>query len=168
VIAERRFPIAPDDDAASVRGKLEDAGQALLREWWPAIEAGTAPRVPQDESRARYHRMRTADDGRIDWSASSAAIVNLVRALTAPWPGAFFVLGGRKIVVRRSLAVDAGAAAAAPGTIVRGDEAGLLVASGSGSVQLLAMEIDGQPARWPDLEQAGLIPGVRLATTVTR
>jgi methionyl-tRNA formyltransferase len=168
VIAERRVPIAPADDAASVRGKLKEAGQALLEEWWPAIEAGTAPRVPQDESRARYHRLRTAEDGRIDWSASSAAIVNLVRALAPPWPGAFFVLGGRTMVVRGSLAVDGGAPAIAPGTIIRGDEAGVLVASGTGSVHLLAVEIDGQPAPWSELEKAGLIAGARLATTFTR
>jgi hypothetical protein len=44
----------------------------------------------------------------------------------------------------------------------------VLVASGSGAVQLLAMEIEGKPARWPELEQAGLIAGMRLATTITR
>lgn len=168
VIAERRFAIAPADDAASVRDKLMEAGQALIEQWWPAIEAGTAPRVPQDESRARYHRMRTADDGRIDWAASSASIVNLVRALAAPWPGAFFFVGDTKIVVRRLRAVDGGAPAIAPGTVMHGDDAGVQVASGSGSVQLLALEIDGQPARRPALEKAGLIPGVRLVTTSTR
>ncbi len=163
VIAQRRFPIEAGDDAASVRDKLQATGQALLSEWWPAIESGTAPRTPQDESRARYHRMRTAEDGRIDWSASSDAIANLVRALVAPWPGAFLLIGDTRVVVRQARPIARDVPAVEPGTVLRSDAGGMCVASGNGTVELLAVEIDGQPARWPDLRRAGLIEGVRLA-----
>jgi methionyl-tRNA formyltransferase len=163
VIAERRFAIAAEDDAASVREHLQEAGARLLQEWWPAIEAGTAPRTPQDESRARYHRMRTEDDGLIDWSASSAAIANLVRALAAPWPGAFTFVGSTKLVLRRALA-DAGGAAAAPGTVIAVDQ-GVRVATGTGPLQVLAIEIDGRGATAADLLAAGLTSGVRLSAT---
>lgn len=162
VIAERRFPLGLRDDAASVREQLRIAGQALLETWWPALEAGTAPRIPQDESRARYHRLRTAEDGRIDWSAPNAAVDNLVRALVAPWPGAFTFLAATKLVVRRVEPVDVSGPAAAPGTITQCDENDVCVAAGSGAVQLRSVEIDGHPAQMADLRRAGLAAGVRL------
>jgi methionyl-tRNA formyltransferase len=160
VIAELRFPIDRRDDAVTVRDKLKAAGQSLLETQWSAIEAGQARGVPQDETRARYYRMRTADDGRIDWSSASTAIDSLVRALVAPWPGAFFLLADAKIVVRRARPLEGDASP--PGTVIRCDDEGVRVAAGSGSVQLLVLEQDGVPAEWPELRRAGLTTGVRL------
>lgn len=162
VIAERRFPITPVDDAASVRDKLRTAGESLLTEWWPALASGQAPRQVQDESRARYYRMRSADDGRIDWSLDNTRINDLARALVAPWPGAFAVVAGRKIVVRRAEPVPAAATPAAPGTIRRADEVELRVATGHGDLVLRDVEIDGQRATAQTLHEAGFRPGVRL------
>jgi UDP-4-amino-4-deoxy-L-arabinose formyltransferase/UDP-glucuronic acid dehydrogenase (UDP-4-keto-hexauronic acid decarboxylating) len=162
VIAERRFPIEWRDDAVSVREKLRAAGETLLETWWPSIENGTAPKVPQDESRARYHRMRTAEDGRIDWSSTNIAIYNLVRALAAPWPGGFSGVGDTRIVLRRVEPVDV-VGAAAPGTVIQCDADGIIVAAGSGAVRLVACEIDGMPVGLSELQRAGVASGVRLA-----
>jgi len=140
VIAERRFPIEAHDHAGTVRDKLKLAGAALLHDWWPAIERGTAPRVPQDESSARYYRMRTADDGLIDWSMSNRRIHNLVRALTAPWPGAFATVEGTRLVIRRT--EPAGTSSAAPGTIVSTSNGDVRVATGEGDLRIL----DAEPA----------------------
>jgi methionyl-tRNA formyltransferase len=162
VIAQQRFPIAANDDAASVQRKLETTGQELLGSWWPSIADGTAPRTPQDESRARYHAMRTADDGRIDWTGSSTAIANLVRALVAPWPGAFTFLADAKLVVRRVEPVDVGNPAAEAGTVTRVDDNDVRVATGSGALRLLSVEIDGQAMRPADLRRAGIAEGTRF------
>lgn len=141
VIAERRFPIEAHDNAGTVRDKLKLAGAALLHEWWPAIERGTAPRVPQDESSARYYRMRTADDGLIDWSMSNRRIHNLVRALTAPWPGAFATVDGKRLVIRRT--EPAGTSSADPGTIVSIIDGDVRVATGDGDLRILDAEPHG-------------------------
>ena len=53
VIAERRFTLDEADDAYSVGAKLCEAGSQLLTTWWQQLIDGTAPRVPQDESRAK-------------------------------------------------------------------------------------------------------------------
>ena len=162
VIAERRFLIDRHDDAASVRGKLLEAGQVLLETWWPAIADGTAPRTPQDESRAHYYPMRVAEDGLIDWTQSSAAIYNLVRALVAPWPGAFTFVADTKLVVRRLRQVAISPCEEAAGTVTCCDQESVVVATGSGAVELLAVEIDGRPAGLADLRRVGMTAGVRL------
>jgi len=67
--------------------------------------------------------------------------------------------------VRRSRPLDADGQGAAPGTVTRGDEGAVHVATGSGLLQLLSVEIEGRPVRGADLRRAGLVAGARLAGT---
>jgi methionyl-tRNA formyltransferase len=163
VIAERRFPIEWRDDAASVREKLMRAGQSLLETWWPRIEAGTAPRQAQNESRARYYRLRSAADGLVDWRQPSAAIYNLVRALVPPWPGAFTIFDGMTLVLRRVEVIEPSGARHAPGTVTSSDGTSIRVATGSGEVALTSVEIDGREVTPAALLRLGLAAGRRLA-----
>ena len=158
VVAEERLAIEWGDDIASLQGKLAMAGTTLLTKWWPALADGTAPQVPQDESRARYYRMRTPADGLIDWAHSNIQIYNLVRALVAPWPGAFTWIGDTKLVLRRVTPIDA-AGAAPPGTVIRLAPGHLQVACGKGAVEVTSMEVDGQPAPVADLHSLGVAEG---------
>ena len=162
VVAEERFPIAWDDDIASLQGKLAVAGTALLTKWWPALADGTATQIPQDESRARYYRMRTPADGLIDWAQSNIQIYNLVRALVAPWPGAFTTIGGTTLVIRQSEPVDTAASVAPPGTVVRVEHDGPVVSAGQGQIKFLHLEIAGQAATPDDLRRLGVVPGARF------
>ena len=161
VFAERRVPIEGDDDITSVHRKVIVAGAALLREWWPRIERGDAVAMPQDESQARHYRMRTADDGRVDWTQSSEQVRNLVRALTAPWPGAFADVSGTRVVFRRVTPVLTGHGVR-PGTVVNGDDGSLAIATATGAVRIDAAEINGVAASRVDLHAAGLREGAQL------
>ena len=162
VIAEERFPIEPEDDAPAVRGKLREAGSRLLRAWWPAIADGTAPRTPQDESRAKYYPLRTPEDGRIDWSAPAASIHNLVRALAAPWPGAFTRLGSEKLVVRRVAVAGDESASAGPGIVSMVDGRGARVGTGRGDLLIVSVEIGDRAAGPAALGALGMAPGTCL------
>lgn len=161
VVAEERFPIEWEDDIASLQGKLAKAGTALLTKWWPALADGTAPQAPQDESRARYYRMRTPADGLIDWAQSNVQIYNLVRALVAPWPGAFTKIGDTTLVLRWVEPVEA-AGPSRPGTVIRAEDDDLIVAAGDGWVRLQRVEVAGRPASVGDLRRAGVSPGAQL------
>jgi methionyl-tRNA formyltransferase len=108
--------------------------------------------------------MRTAEDGLVDWSKPSEAIFNLVRALAAPWPGAFTSIGGTRLVLRRVEPADEVAVGPGlPGTVARVGDEKILVRTGSGAVALEAVEIDGRPASPAELERAGLTVGRQLA-----
>jgi methionyl-tRNA formyltransferase len=90
IVAQRAIPIAPRETALTLYHKIEAAGVELLREALPRVASGTAPRLPQDESRASKVGRRGPEDGRIDWSWPAARVDGLVRAVAPPWPGAFF------------------------------------------------------------------------------
>lgn len=162
VVAEERFAIAWDDDIASLQGKLAVAGTALLTKWWPALADGTAPQTPQDESRACYYRMRTPADGSIDWAQSNIQIYNLVRALVAPWPGAFTWVGDTKLVLRRVTPIDS-QSATQPGVVIRLSPDQFHVACGTGAVEVTAMEVDGQSTTMAGIRRLGVTEGQPLS-----
>jgi len=96
VVGQRAVEIAPRETALTLYRKVEEEGVQLLAEMLPRVAAGTAPRLPQDESRASTFGRRRPEDGRIDWSWPAARIDCLVRAVAPPWPGAFADVEGRR------------------------------------------------------------------------
>ncbi len=88
---------------------------------------------------------RLPEDGIIDWSESSDAVLRLVRATSRPYPGAFSYLQDRRVTVWRARSVDAdGAFLAVPGQVLAIDNtAGTVrVACGHGAVDLEEVEVD--------------------------
>ena len=99
IIAQRTLEIAIEDTAKSILGKVGNLGIQILKEYYPLIEKGKAPRISQDGIRATYTRRRHPEDGIIDWSKTSFSIYNWIRALTLPFPGAFTYWNGEKIII---------------------------------------------------------------------
>jgi methionyl-tRNA formyltransferase len=145
VIAERRFALDEADDAYTVGAKLREVGSQLLTTWWPRLIDGTAPRVPQDESRAKYWPLRTPEEGRITWTMSAPAICRLVRALCANSPGAYVQLPEHRIRLRRALALPSLDRHAQPGEVVTVDADAVRVAAADGDVLIMAaVDMEGQ------------------------
>lgn len=124
VVGQRALAIAPRETALSLYRKVEDAGVELLAELLPRLASGTAPRLPQDESRATTFGRRRPEDGRIDWSWPAARIDCLVRAVAPPWPGAFGEVEGRRVAVLQGepaepLAAGPDGSLPPPGTVRR-------------------------------------------------
>ena len=64
------------------------------------------PGLPQPENEATYCCSRNPEDGEIDWSKPAPEIYNLVRALVAPYPGAFTFYQGKRLVVWKAEIVE--------------------------------------------------------------
>lgn len=142
IVAQRVVPIAEDDTALTLFRKLTDAAAELLREVYPQLCAGTAPRRAQDHAAATYFGGRTPADGRIDWHAPARAVYNLVRAVTHPYPGAFTSWDAKILYVWAARPHPAGGDAA-PGTVL-GVVPGFVVQAGSGSVTLERVQLAGE------------------------
>lgn len=146
VVAQRGVTIGREDTALSLTRKLATQAAILLGEVYPALRAGTAPRVAQDHSESSYFGGRRPADGRIDWTRSAETVRNLIRAVTDPWPGAFSHFGGRKLLV---WAADTRPAwgDAAPGEILVDREGSPLVATGEGALEILDVTWEGESRR---------------------
>jgi len=146
IVAQKTVPIAPDDTALTLFAKMTAAAGELMREIYPALRAGQAPRHPQDHRLASYFGGRRPEDGHIDWTRSAQEIYNLVRAVTHPYPGAFTFLHGRKLLVWWGRPwPEAAPPHTPPGRIIAAlPGQGLLVAAGSGQFLLTQAQWEGE------------------------
>jgi methionyl-tRNA formyltransferase len=143
IVGQVVVEIAPDETATTLFARLADAHVELTREFVPQLIAGSAPRQPQDPSRASSWPKRLPSDGIIDWETRAPYLYDWVRAQTRPYPGAFTYLGDDKVIVWGARTVDLPEAAPA-GTIVDVRADGPVVACGEGG--LLLEEIQTEAA----------------------
>jgi natural product biosynthesis luciferase-like monooxygenase protein len=128
-------------------GAAVDGFEALI----DGLQAGTLQGTPQDRPIERYfgRKDRPAAMACIDWRASAASIVRLVRALdfggyANPVASAKASVGEHALRITRAVTMPA-VPGAAPGTVVGGDAQSIRVAAADGVVALLALEtLDGR------------------------
>ncbi|HEY6394584.1 MAG TPA: formyltransferase [Candidatus Binataceae bacterium] len=135
IVAQRSVAIEDRDTALSLYRKLVALGAQVIREFHPLIVTGRAPRRAQDLSKGSYYGRRRPEDGRIDWHWPARRIFNLIRAVTHPYPGAFCLVGGRKLFIwQAALGAETGSWGA-PGEIINEAAGGALeIAAGEGSL----------------------------------
>lgn len=99
IVAQTSVPILPDDTAQDVFGKVVVAAGHTLASVLPAMLDGRIPRRANDLAQGSYFGGRTAADGQIDWTQPAQVVYNLVRAVAPPYPGAWTMIGGQRLVV---------------------------------------------------------------------
>lgn len=140
IVAQTKVGIAESDTARTLFDKLLVSAEGLLKEILPAIKAGKAPRLPQDQSKASYFGGRRPEDGQIDWTKSAKEVRNLIRAVTKPYPGAFTFLANQKCFIW-SATETAGIKGAGPGEILSINP--LVISCGQGALQVDYGQSDG-------------------------
>jgi methionyl-tRNA formyltransferase len=101
IVAQRRTPIRPEDDSATLHDRLAQLGAELLVQTIPDYVAGKIQPKAQPAEGASYAPKIKKEDGRIDWNQPARTIWNRLRAFT-PWPGAFTFLPNPPSVGRAS------------------------------------------------------------------
>lgn len=101
ILFQQALPIGERDTIADLYDQLNAIQRDALG---PTVERflGGDPGTAQDETGATYGCARGPDDGEIDWSASTAQIDRLIRALVAPFPGAFTYFLGRRLIIHQA------------------------------------------------------------------
>jgi methionyl-tRNA formyltransferase len=135
--------------ARATAGELHDTlarlGASLMVRALGGLERGAIEAVPQSEDGVTYAHKITAEEERVDWRGSAAAIDRIIRALT-PFPGAHFAAtlpgGGPERI--RILRAEPRPGSGRPGEVL-GDE-GLRVACGQGALEILEVQRAGKRA----------------------
>jgi methionyl-tRNA formyltransferase len=139
IILQSRTPVADDETYGELKGRLSELGALALIEALTLIEFGHTTEHPQDDSLATYAAKVDRATTRIDWSLGEHEVANAIRAYD-PTPGAWTTHRGADLKLfgaRRVFDVFG-----APGEVLEADDAGLVVACGSGAVRIC----DVQPA----------------------
>jgi methionyl-tRNA formyltransferase len=101
VIAQERLKLTPDETATSLYSRVTHAHQKLIRRVWGDLSNDRLTPIPQDERKASIWPGRTPEDGRITSTMTVNEVDRLVRATTAPYPGAFWVENGEVLKIWR-------------------------------------------------------------------
>lgn len=99
IISQERFKITSEDTAGTVYKTIKELATMQIAEFLPRILSRDYDTISQDSGKANYWRKRSAKDGVIDWRMNEVAILNLIRALTKPYPGAKFIYNEQVITV---------------------------------------------------------------------
>ncbi len=164
VLAQRAIPIDAEDTCASVYRRVGQAGADMLVEHLPALVSGTATRRPQDPGIGDVLPRRTPEMGIIDWAQPARVVHDWVRALTAPYPGAFTLLREQQVSVWATRLPGAHEPWGEPGTLLGVERAGVRIGVQDGSIVVTSMGAAGQEpqdaAQW--IRRSGLRPGARF------
>jgi methionyl-tRNA formyltransferase len=159
MLLARRTKIGPTETAGALEPRLAALGAEALVETLRGLEAGTLEARPQDPAQASHARLIRKEDGRIDWTRPGEALARRVRAFH-PWPGSHARIAGRGLKVLRALPADDVAPGAEPGTLLRVEREGVLVACGSGTMLRL---VEVQPESRRAMDAFAFATGARLA-----
>ncbi len=99
IISKRFIKITSNDNSTKLYYKLSKMACNQLLESIKKIKEGKIKKINQTNKTSNFWRRRTDKDGIIDWRMSAETIINLVRALNEPYPGAHFFYKNKKIKV---------------------------------------------------------------------
>jgi methionyl-tRNA formyltransferase len=143
IVDQEPVDIGPEETAFEVMAKVTEAACVILERRLEELKEERAPRIPQDHRLATKFGRRRPEDGRIDWTRSAEEIVNLVRAVTRPFPGAFAETEAGRIYVWRARVVKG---SGPPGIVLCSEP--LTVAARSGAVELLEWSPGTETRGW--------------------
>ncbi len=144
ILLQRAMPLAPDMTATDVFPLLAEMGADLMMETLRELEAGRIVPRKQDEAKASHAPILTREDGRMDFARPAMTLYNRWRGFQ-PWPGAWTMLGGKKLAVHRMLPTEVmGARGTERGTLVV-QEGTMFAACGGGTwLELVEVQPEGK------------------------
>ncbi|MFW0778066.1 MAG: methionyl-tRNA formyltransferase [Rickettsiales bacterium] len=106
IIGTCKYDINPWDTCETLHFKYQLSMGRLLIENLPNILSGDFTPTPQSNQGATYYPKRTPEDGHINWNLPVEQVHNLIRGVTHPYPGAFTMMGDKKLMVWRAQPFD--------------------------------------------------------------
>ena len=143
VIYSEKTEIGEFETSGELFDRLMLMGAELLVKTLRDIEAGIAPRTPQDHSKASYVKMLDKSLCPIRWEQTPRGVIKQIYGLQ-PWPVATMELNGSVYKVFAAEYTDT-RTGKAPGTLVAADEKGIEIACADGeTIRITQLQAPGK------------------------
>lgn len=144
MIEQLVVPIDAKETGGSYHDKLAEAGARLCISTMEKIEAGTAPRIPQDDSRSCYAHMLKKSMGELDFEQPAEVLERLVRGLN-PWPSAYTQLQGKNLKIYEADVVEIPEnQQREPGMITAVDKKSFTIQCNPGGLRVTQLQLEGK------------------------
>ena len=141
ILMQKEVAIGDDDTLGSIYfNHLFPLGVEAILESVDLVRAGSAPKVPQDESLATYESWCKKKDVEIDWTRPVAEVYNLIRGAN-PQPGAWTARDGKALQIFDCAKLEA--AGGAPGEVAEVTGGGFAVAARGGRILVKRLRLEG-------------------------
>ncbi|MEP7000661.1 MAG: methionyl-tRNA formyltransferase [bacterium] len=150
VLHTARTEILEDETSLELSLRLSELGAGALIEALALIELGASIQQAQDETKATYAAKLTRESAQVNWLGTAHEVSRHIRAYD-PKPGAWSTVNGSDVKLFGARIAPRGTSHAT-GDVLAIDDAGLLVACGSGAVRVFAVQPSGKrrltPSEW--------------------
>ncbi len=146
IVLEKRLRLRRRETAGSLSDRLAELSPMALAEALELLLAGNAPRTVQDDAQATVTGKIGRPETLIDWAWPAVEIERKIRSLQ-PRPGAVATLlsaDGGTVTIKIHSAIVASRSHGAPGSVLRTDAKGIVVACGEQALLLGTIQPDGK------------------------
>ena len=142
ILNQEIFDIDEADDATSVYEKIIIHGKKMILKSLSDIQKNKIIKIKQTESKfIEYWEKRIPEDGKIIWENSGKEILQLIKASTHPYPGAFTKYKDSKLLIWKANFLDE--ISVEPGLIMDVSKDGVKVGTGNGIILLKTVSFEG-------------------------
>ena len=142
ILHQEELTLDEKETAATLHNRLAQLGADALMTPLRRLRAGEIPEpTPQDEERASHAAKLSKSEAEIDWRQPAERIERCIRAFN-PWPVAWCLIGDERVRIWDADWSDA-RHGEPPGSVVRADAAGIIVAAGTGLVRINELQRPG-------------------------
>ena len=137
IVRQRKISISQSEDVGDILRRFEPLYESISLDVIGDLESGDLSPVCQPDGDWGVWPRRTPEDGRIDWSKSANDILNLIRAVASPYPGARTRIHGEDLIIwsARAISQDTGLES---GCICSTSDSSFCVQAGSGQIEVLS------------------------------
>jgi len=101
IVGKKKIKINYRDTIKDILFKCDKATIFLLKKYLFKILTRKANVIKQDENKATYRKLRDNRNSEINWEDKTINIYNKVRAISSPYPGAFFNFNNSRYMVKK-------------------------------------------------------------------
>lgn len=144
MLSTATLAIEATDTSASLYEKLAEIGPKALLDALKDLPALQQKAVTQDDSQANYAEKLSKEEAQLDFTKPAVALEREIRAFN-PWPVSYLQLGNQQLKIWQAR-VEPLTQTATPGTVLKVDKKGIVIATGEGALVLEQLQPPGKKA----------------------
>jgi methionyl-tRNA formyltransferase len=143
MLSWEKINITATDTAATLHDALAVLGAHMLVRDLSGILSGAIKPVPQPPVGISYAEKIKKEEAAIDWGQPAEILARRIRAFD-PFPGAWTRLAGEEVKIWQAQAIPASDIPAPAGTVIAVSKTSLVIATGSGMLQIMQVQRPGK------------------------